>query len=187
MDPSLQLTTLDTLKGTVYMEGVKAVDVFSCIHQAAYRLIWDTRLASASIIERYSQTEFIFYLVTRGIGPIYWERDVVGCQFSRSYLADGSMAEDIVMADCPLVDIMWTNVDRPDIGPQQGKMRAQITLAGYRIEARGNGCQVTYFVSIDLAVPIPACESRTPASVPTVQSPLTSWHLLRSHPQGTLQ
>lgn len=143
------------MKGVSFFAGVSALEVFSCIYNPGYRLIWDTRINTAAILQRFAQTEFLFYLIIRGIGPIYWPRDYVGVQGCKFYRRDGQIVTDHITAECDRIDIIWTSVDDPPVGPQEGKVRARMNLAAYRIENRGNGCEVTFLLNIKLSVPVP--------------------------------
>lgn len=151
-------TTLDTVKGTAFFENIDPTAIAACIHQPGHRMIWETRIKQVAIIERFNQVEFLFYIIFRGIGPIYWPRDAVGIQASRFFRPNGELVTDHFVAQANRVDMMWCSLENPPIAPQEGKVRARI-FAGYKVEARGNGCQVNFFVSLHLSTPIPACKS----------------------------
>ncbi|CAO1615622.1 unnamed protein product [Sympodiomycopsis kandeliae] len=148
-------TTLDTVRGTAFFENIDPTAVAACIHQPGHRMIWETRIKQVAIIERFNQVEFLFYIILRGVGPIYWPRDAVGIQALRSFRPNGEMVTDRFISQANRVDMMWCSLDNPPIAPQEGKVRARI-FAGYKVEARGNGCRMNFFVSLQLSTPIPA-------------------------------
>lgn len=146
-------------RGVATFNNVTPLEVFSCIYNPGYRLIWDHRISAAYILERFSQTQFLFYLVTRGIGPVYWPRDAVGIQGARFYKRNGEVVTDHISPDCDCIDLIWTSLETSPVSPQEGKVRAFIDLVGYRLQKMPDGgCRVTYLLSLDLAVPIPGCE-----------------------------
>ena len=150
-------TILDTVKGVCFFENMAPTEIVACIHQPGHRMIWETRIKQVAIVERFNQVEFVFYIIFRGVGPIYWPRDAVGIQAVRSYRPSGEVVTDRAVSDAHKVEMMWCSLDDPPIAPQEGRIRARI-LAGYDIEAKGNGSLVTFFCHLQLAVPIPACE-----------------------------
>lgn len=150
-------TILDTVLGLTFFENIHPTATVACIHQPGHRMIWETRIKQVAIVERFNQVEFLFYIIFRGVGPIYWPRDAVGVQAVKSYRPNGEIVTDRVVADAIRVDMLWCSLDDPPIAPQEGRVRARI-LAGYKIEARGNGCTVKFFCNLQLATPIPACE-----------------------------
>lgn len=146
-------------RGVATFNNVTPLEVFSCIYNPGYRLIWDHRISAAYILERFSQTQFLFYLVTRGIGPVYWPRDATGIQGARFYKRNGEVVTDHISPDCDCIDLIWTSLETSPVPPQEGKVRAFIDLVGYRLQKMPDGgCRVTYLLSLDLAVPIPGCE-----------------------------
>ena len=134
---------------------MQALDVFSCIYNPGFRLIWDHRIKESSILQRFSQAEFLFYLVLRGIGPIYWPRDYIGVEGVRFYKSNGEVVTTGIPSECSCIDVIWTSVNNPPHGPQEGKVRATMNLVAYRIQNRGNGCEVTFMISICMSGPIP--------------------------------
>lgn len=147
---------LECTRGVSFFDNVQALDVFSCIYNPGFRLIWDHRIKEASILQRFSQAEFLFYMVIRGIGPIYWPRDYIGIEGVRFYKPNGQVVTDHIPSECNCIDVIWTSVDNPPSGPQEGKVRGRLNIAAYRIQNRGNGCDVTFMISLTLSVPIPA-------------------------------
>lgn len=154
-----QPTDLDTVKATCFIDNTSVLDLYSCIHQPGHRVIWDVRLQNTEILERYSQSAFMWYLVVRGIGLIYWPRDFVGIEAARFHLPDGKVVTDRPVPNAHTADIIWNSIEDTHFEPQEGKVRGEIHIAGYRVEAKGNGCQVTFVLRVDLARPLPSCET----------------------------
>jgi len=153
---------LPLMYGKTYVPNVSAIQVLACIHVASFRLIWDSRIGSAGIIQRFSHYWHHFYIVWRGIMHIYAPRDAIGVQATRSYGPDGQL-QYRPTADSQVIDICWTNVDA-NIAPQEDKVRAHIILGSYRIEQAGDGCNVTFIGQASLAEKGPACESDATAT-----------------------
>ncbi|CAO1620295.1 unnamed protein product [Parajaminaea phylloscopi] len=171
---------LETMKGVSFFPSVTPLDIFSCIYNPGYRLIWDQRINTAAILQRYAQTEFLFYLIIRGIGPIYWPRDYVGVQGCKFYKKNGDVVTDHIPAECESIDLIWTSVDNSPVKPQAGKVRAKMNLAAYRIQSRGNGCEVTFLLSIMLSVDIPAylrrmLKAEVPLSLPRLRDAIPTF------------
>jgi hypothetical protein len=146
-------------KGRTFMPNCRPIEVLSAIHLFSYRLIYDTRMSSGRVLQRYSYYSFLFYCVWRGVGPIYNPRDAVGVQDVRAWGPNGEEQACVTPAS-DRIDVVWRSVDGIVVPPQDGKERMRIELGAYRIQWRPelNGCDVTFVGEADLGVCIPSCE-----------------------------
>lgn len=146
-------------KGTTYIARVRPIELLACIHNFSYRILFDTRFASAGMLQRYSLHDHHFYLIIRGVGPIYAPRDATGVQTVRFY---DNMGAQLPMCypDTSKIDIVYRSVEDSDVPPQAGKVRAWIYMGGYRLEwdEAKQATRVTYVAHINLHENIPSCE-----------------------------
>ena len=149
-------TSIPIFKGRIFIPSFRPIDVLACIHLFSYRLIWDTRLSSGRIMQRYSHHDFLFYIVYRGIGQIYMPRDAAGVQSVRFWGPQG-VRQATVSPETDFIDIFYRSVEVPEVPLQEGKVRMDIKLGAYRIEwnAELQGCYVTFVGDADLRAPLP--------------------------------
>lgn len=147
-------------KGTTYVPKSRPIELLACIHTFSYRNLFDTRFASAGILQRYSLHDHHFYLVIRGVGPIYSPRDATGVQTVRFYDNAGARLP-MCYPDTPKVDIVYRSVNDPEVPPQEGKVRAWIHMGGWRLEwdEAKQATRVTYVAHTNLQQNVPRCES----------------------------
>lgn len=147
-------------KGQTFIPNFRPIEVLASIHLFSYRLIWDTRMSSGRILQRYSHHNFLFYTVYRGIGNLYRPRDAVGCQDVRFFGPYGER-QTMALPNTERIDIVWRSVDTPAAPPQEGKVRMHIEFGGFRIVWRPelNGCDVIWTGEAELHACIPSCES----------------------------
>ncbi|EPQ26263.1 uncharacterized protein PFL1_06198 [Pseudozyma flocculosa PF-1] len=157
--PEEPLTQLPFMAGRGHVPDLTPLEVFTGIRITSYRMMWDVRIQAAVTVRIFSQHDFTFYLVWRGIGPIYSPRDVVGRQGLRAYDAAGRL-QTTPDFDTQRITVCYTSVPSlPGIPDQaEGCVRAKILEGGYIIEANPTlgGCDVTYFAKVDLALTIPS-------------------------------
>lgn len=161
--PGAPASELPMSKGTTYVPKSRPIELLACIHTFSYRNLFDTRFASAGILQRYSLHDHHFYLVIRGIGPIYSPRDATGVQTVRFYDNAGARLP-MCYPDTPKVDIVYRSVNDPEVPPQEGKVRAWIHMGGYRLEwdEAKQATKVTYVAHTNLQQSVPRCESLCP-------------------------
>jgi hypothetical protein len=149
-------TALPTTKGVGFIPHFRPIDILACIHLLSYRLIWDTRMASGRIIQRYGNYNFLFYTVYRGIGQIHRPRDTAGVQDVRCWGPHG-VPQRMALPNTEKVDIIYKSVDAPEIPLQEGKVRMNIILGAWRIEWKEalQGCNVTFLNDTDACTPLP--------------------------------
>ncbi|KAN0063567.1 hypothetical protein ACQY0O_004015 [Thecaphora frezii] len=154
--PDEPLSELPAMAGRGHVEGLTPLEVFAAIRVTRYRMLWDVRIQSANIVRAFSMHEFSFYIVWRGIGPIYSPRDCIGVQTARFYDAAGHQQPHPDFTTRRVV-LGYFSVPRlPGIPDQcEGCVRARIIEGGYVIDATDTGCDVTYFAKADLGITIP--------------------------------
>ncbi|PWN92958.1 Bet v1-like protein [Acaromyces ingoldii] len=154
--PGAPASELPMSKGTTYVPKSRPIELLACIHTFSYRNLFDTRFASAGILQRYSLHDHHFYLVIRGIGPIYSPRDATGVQTVRFYDHAGARLP-MCYPDTPKVDIVYRSVNDPEVPPQEGKVRAWIHMGGYRLEwdEAKQATKVTYVAHTNLQQSVP--------------------------------
>ncbi|PWN53122.1 Bet v1-like protein [Violaceomyces palustris] len=150
------LSMLPTFRGQCRIEYRRPIEVFSAIRVQGYRMMWDTRVKSANILRSFSQNDFFFYLVWRGIGPLYSPRDVAGIQVCRFWDASGTPQPYGDLSSSRIV-IAYKGMDNIPGVPEvaDGCVRAKILHAGWCLEERDGGTDVTFLGSVDLAATIP--------------------------------
>lgn len=153
---SITPTKAPIFKGTTFIANFRPIEILNCIHLFSYRLIWDTRMSSARIMQRYGQYNLSFYAVFRGIGPIYEPRDSVGVQDVRCW-GPNQTPQRTAFPNTELIDIAFRSIETAEAPLQVGKVRMHIEIGGFRIEwlEELQGCNVTLVGDVDLAVLLP--------------------------------
>lgn len=151
------LSTLPMFMGKTRVEGLTPLEIFNGIRITGFRMMWDVRVQSAHIMRAFSQHEFLFYLIWRGIGPIYSPRDVAGIQTLRCYDQNGLHHSTPDFTTSTII-LGYQGLDNIPGVPAavDGCTRARINKAAYYIEQRDGGCDLTYVGHVDLAAAIPA-------------------------------
>lgn len=108
-------------------------------------------MGSGRIMQRFSQYQFLFYAVYRGIGTLFHPRDAVGVQDVRCWGPNGA-PQRTALEDTEQVDMVFKTIEAPEFSAQEGKVRMQVHLGAYRIEWREDlqGCNVTSVGDVDL-------------------------------------
>jgi len=151
-----QKSNIPSVKGKSFIPNCRPIEVLACIHLFSYRLIWDVRMSSGRILQRYDYHNFLFYCVWRGIGPIYSPRDAVGVQDIRCWGPQGER-QALALPNTQKIQIVWRSCVAPEAPIQEGKVRMDIQLGGYRIEWRPelNGCDVTFVGEANIMANVP--------------------------------
>lgn len=154
--PSEDGSKIPTFRGRAFIANVRPIEILACIHLLSYRLIWDTRMSSGRILQRYGYYDFLFYVVYRGIAQIYLPRDAAGIQDVRCWSKDGKLSKN-AFPETEKIDIVYRSVEAPEVPLQEGKVRMHINLGAYRIEWMENlqGCNVTWVGDADIAATVP--------------------------------
>lgn len=151
------LSTLPMFMGKTRVEGLTPLEVFSGIRVTGFRMMWDVRVQSAHIMRAFSQHEFLFYLIWRGIGPIYNPRDVAGIQTVHCCDQNGLQQTSPDFTTSSIILGYQGLDDIPGVpAAVEGCIRARLNTAAYYIEQRDGGCDLTYIGHVDLASAIPA-------------------------------
>jgi hypothetical protein len=150
------LSRIPVTKGTCFIPNFRPIEVLACIHSIGYRTIWDTRVASGRVIQRYGQFTFLFYIVFRGIGQIYVPRDGAGIQDVRCWGPHG-VPQNTAYPNTEQVDMVFRSVETPEVPLQKDKVRMQINLGAYRIVwvPEMQGCNVTFVGDADVGSVLP--------------------------------
>lgn len=143
-------------RGTTFIAKHRPVEILNCIHLFSYRLLWDTRMSSGRVMQRYAQYQFLFYAVFRGIGSIFQPRDAIGVQDVRCWGPDGSL-QRTALANTENIDMIFRSAESTEYPTQEGKVRMQIHLGAFRIEWKEElqGCNVTFVGDVDLNLQLP--------------------------------
>ncbi|SJX60563.1 uncharacterized protein SRS1_10213 [Sporisorium reilianum f. sp. reilianum] len=154
--PDDPFSVMPMFRGKTHAAGLTPLEVFTGIRMTGFRMMWDTRVQSAHIMRSFSMHEFLFYLVWRGIGPIYKPRDICGIQALRCWDAAGNLQTIPDFTTTSLV-LGYQSLDEvPGIPAEvEGCVRAKVFKAAFYLESRGGGCDITYIGHVDLAAPIP--------------------------------
>jgi hypothetical protein len=154
--PDEPLSVLPMFMGKTRIEGLTPLDVFTGIRITGYRMMWEPRVQSAHNLRAFSMHNFLFYLVWRGIGPIYSPRDVAGLQAVRSWDQSGHLQDTPDFTSKGLLLGYQSLNDVPGIpAAVENCVRAQIMEAAFYIEQREGGCDLTYIGHVDLGQAIP--------------------------------
>ncbi|CAD6883998.1 unnamed protein product [Tilletia controversa] len=153
-DPSPGRSVLPLCKSEVEIEDAKPVELLSCVHQAAYRCLFDPRLRTSYYLRRFSMFHNQFYAVL-SLGRECPTRELVGVQFARFFEEDGNEVAHPTMK-LGRIDLVFASVDDVGAPPVEGKVRANYWHAGFRFTATERGTAVQYISQVDYGQPIPS-------------------------------
>ncbi|EJD54297.1 Bet v1-like protein [Auricularia subglabra TFB-10046 SS5] len=141
------------VKGVTTVPGATTDAVFGAIVPTGMRKLWDTRLDSAGVLQRFDPHAIQFYTVMKGqlfISP----RDFVGVQLvERGAAPNGT------------ITVTQTSVpDEEHVPDQSGRVRAKAHFGGWLIEPDGADVKLTYIACISLEGSIPLAAVRTVAT-----------------------
>ena len=154
--PDEPFSVMPMFRGKTHAAGLTPLEVFTGIRMTGFRMMWDIRVQSAHIMRSFSMHEFLFYLVWRGIGPIYKPRDICGLQALRCWDAAGNLQKIPDFTTTNMV-LGYQSIDEvPGIPAQvEGCVRAKVFKAAFYLDSRDEGCDITYIGHVDLAAAIP--------------------------------
>ncbi|UZJ54087.1 hypothetical protein CBS101457_003407 [Exobasidium rhododendri] len=149
-------TQFPIIKGRGFIPNFRPIEILACILSIGYRIVWDTRLESARVVQRYSYMSYLFYIVFRGIGQLHKARDAIGIQDVRCWGPSGE-PQTMAYPTTRRVDMVYKGVKTGEIPVQQDKVRMDIILGGFRIEWSPDlkGSFVTNVVNADVHGVVP--------------------------------
>lgn len=120
-------------------------EVLSIIQNSFARKTWDARFESAAVLECLSASDNLIHSVQKGKYPIVSARDLI--------------TVSSVIAKQQALDYVVTSVDEPTGPPagSDGRVRAEIILAGWRLTQQAENILATYIVHVDPKGSIPSC------------------------------
>lgn len=133
--------------------------MLAAIHIPDFRSLWDSRLERTASLHRYSLYSLQFYSVLRGIGLLFWPRDITGVEHALCFDASGQAVSHANDADDEIVqriDLTFMSVTVPEVPHQPGKVRGFVE-EGFRLERRGSDVEVTNVIKVELGSPPPGC------------------------------
>ncbi|KAK0530325.1 hypothetical protein OC834_003348, partial [Tilletia horrida] len=147
-------SVLPLVRSEIVVEDARPAELLACVHQAAYRCLFQPRIRTAYYLRRFSMFHNQFYAVV-SFGKGFESRDFVGVQYARFF--DESGAEVSSPSErSPRIDLIFASVDDPRIPAQEGKVRAKYWHAGFRFTKTKEGTLVQSIYQVDYGEPIPA-------------------------------
>lgn len=107
-----------------------------CIISIGYRSLWDARLRSAQIMERYSHHDCLVHLTYRGSLPCWESRVIDVIQHVQCYGPDME-EQETANQDTRCIDLIFKSIEESKSslrGQQSGSRRSIVNLIAYRIE-----------------------------------------------------
>ncbi|KAK0547616.1 hypothetical protein OC846_003972 [Tilletia horrida] len=174
-DPVPGPSVLPLYRSEIVIPDCRPIEALACVHQTAYRCLFQPRIRTAYYLRRFSMFHSQFYAVL-AFGSGFESRDFVGVQAARFFDHDGHEVGH-PSQDSPRVDLVHTSVEDPRVPPQEGKTRARHWHSGFRFSATNGGTLVQYISQLDYGAPIPAYIAR----VMYLEVPLTVSRLKEAH------
>ncbi|KAJ3271619.1 hypothetical protein HDV01_006489 [Terramyces sp. JEL0728] len=154
-------------------------EVLSVINNSYARKTWDARFDSSQVLEFLGQTDLVVYNVQKGTFPVS----------ARELVTAITVVED---SDSLTYVAMSVPDEKDQAPPANGKVRAEILLAGWKLTKSSNGIFATYIVHVDPKGSIPnsiirSIQTQTPLCISGVSNYLSNYGCLPFPVVGSLK